>query len=366
VTATVSRARQLFQRQHARGLMPGGVMMVRRRGEVVMAEAVGIARGLRDDEGPPEPMRVDTPFQVMSVSKAVVAFAIAVLEDRGLIDVGAPVARYFPAFAQEGKADVTVLDVLTHRSGLTLDDLVRTPERWSDWPGLMEAVAAARPEHRRGALAYEAYSFGWILGELVRRVTGRTLPEFLAEVLPADMATGLRLVASEDDHRPARNYWLGPPGYKLGRVSLASDFERINNGIACFRALVPGAGMVATADALSAFYEALLRGGVTASGQRLLKAEVLRRYVTPQTSGRDRITGAWVTLGRGFALGWALPHPYGWWGSGACFGHPGGFGAMAFADPGAGTTVVILTNAHRGVTDLVRRFAPLSHVARRL
>jgi CubicO group peptidase (beta-lactamase class C family) len=65
-----------------------------------------------------------------------------------------------------------------------------------------------------------------------------------------------------------------------------------------------------------------------------------------------------VTLGRGFSLGWALPHPYGWWGSGRCFGHPGGFSMLAFADPDADVSVAILTTASGGVSDLVRRFAP--------
>ena len=104
----------------------------------------------------------------------------------------------------------------------------------------------------------------------------------------------------------------------------------------------------------------LLRGGVSASGRRLLRAEVLARYTALRHAGRDRITGAWVRLGRGFALGWPLAHPYGWWGSSRCYGHPGGFGHVAYTDPDAQAVIVMLTNANRGVGDMVRRFAPLS------
>ena len=357
-SAGLRRAAALFAEQQRRGRTPGGVMVARQRGEIVLAEAVGLAQGSR-------PTTLDTTFQVMSVSKAVVAFAIAVLEDRGLVEVAAPVATVWPAFAAGGKADITILDVLTHRAGLVLEDLVRDRERWREWDAVTATVAAAPPDYPRGTLAYEAYSFGWILGEIIRRVSGQPIEAFVAELLAPEIE-GLRFRGARTEAPSvARNDWLGAPDYRLGGLRLADGFEAANNGFSCFEALVPGAGMLADAPALTAFYDMLLRGGVLASGRRLLRAEVLRPYLTRATSGRDRITGAWVTLGRGFSVGWALPHPYGWWGSGRCFGHPGGFGMLAFADPEADVSVAILTTANRGVSDLVRRFAPLAQALRR-
>jgi CubicO group peptidase (beta-lactamase class C family) len=147
---------------------------------------------------------------------------------------------------------------------------------------------------------------------------------------------------------------------------LADGFEETNDQITCHRALVPGAGLVTTARSLTAFYDLLLAGGVTPSGRRVIRAEVLRPYITRQIAGRDRITGSYAVLGRGFALGWPLAHPYGWWGSSACFGHPGGFGCIAFADPSRALPVAILTNGHRSLFDMVKRFAPLSQRVRRL
>jgi CubicO group peptidase (beta-lactamase class C family) len=334
------------------------VMVARRRGEIVLAEAVGLAQEAR-------PMTVETTFQVMSVSKAVVAFAIAVLEDRGLIDVAAPVANVWPAFATAGKGEITILDVLTHRAGLVLAGLVRDRQRWPDWDAVTAHIAAAPPDYPRGTLAYEAYSFGWILGEIIRRVSGQPIDAFVAELLAPEIQ-GLRFRGARTEAPSvARNQWLGDPDYRLGGLRLADDFEATNNGFSCFEALVPGAGMLADAPSLTAFYDMLLRGGVLASGRRLIRAEMLRPHLTRATSGRDRITGAWVTLGRGFGVGWALPHPYGWWRSGRCFGHPGGFSMLAFADPQADVSVAILTTASRGVFDLVRRFAPLSQAIRR-
>jgi CubicO group peptidase (beta-lactamase class C family) len=357
-SAGLGRASALFAEQQRRGRTPGGVMVARQRGEIVLAEAVGLARGSRA-------MTVDTTFQVMSVSKAVVAFAVAVLEDRGLIEVTAPVAAVWPAFAANGKGDVTILDVLTHRAGLVFEDLLRNRELWRDWDAVTSALAAAPLDYPRGTLAYEAYAFGWILGEIIRHVSGRAIDQFVAELLAPEIE-GLRFRGAPGEAPSvARNDWLGDPDYRLGGLPLADGFEAANNGFACFEALVPGAGMLADAPALTAFYDMLLRGGVLASGRRLVRAEVLRPYLARATSGRDRITGAWVTLGRGFGVGWALPHPYGWWGSGRCFGHPGGFGMLAFADPDADLSVAILTTANRGMFDLVRRFAPLAQAIRR-
>jgi CubicO group peptidase (beta-lactamase class C family) len=375
----------LFARQQQAQLFPGGQLVVSRGHEILAEASIGIARGLRgtaepaiEPKGEPRgesrtaqppvpqpPVTPETRFQAMSASKAVVAFAVALLEDRGLVDVAAPVARYFPAFAAGGKDAITLLDVLTHRSGFLAQKLVQNPALWSDWDALMAAIAAAKPEHPRGTLSYESHAFGWICAEVVRRVTGRALPEFLSEVFGGDLA-GLDFMAAPGAPPPARTYWLGRATFRLGGVDLAPAFEETNNDIACRRALVPGGGMLTTARALAAFYEMLLAGGVVRSGRRLIREETLRRYITHQTSGLEPLTGAYVRLGRGFALGWPVPHLYGWWRSSRCFGHAGGFSCVAFADPDAKVAVAILTNANRSLPDMVRRFAPLSSRARRL
>lgn len=369
-TATTPRRAEdlanLFARQGRQGLFPGGQLVVSRRGEILVDTSVGIARGLRDGEGiAPQAVTPETPFQTMSASKAVVAFAIALLEDRGLIDVAAPVSRYFPGFAANGKEEITLLDVLTHRSGLMVEHLVGDPGLWPDWDALMSAIAVARPERPRGSLTYASHAFGWISAEVVRRVTGRPLPDFLAETFRDELGP-FDFRAAPDRPTAARTYWLGTSKYMLGTINLADGFEHANNDVACRRALVPGAGLLTTARALAGFYELLLAGGVTRSGRRIIREETLRRYTTRQTAGFEPLTRSYVVLGRGFALGWPFPHLYGWWGSSRCYGHAGGFSCLAFADPDAQVAVAILTNGNRSLLDMVRRFAPLAGRARRL
>ena len=223
----------------------------------------------------------------------------------------------------------------------------------------MASIAAAKPERPRGTLSYESHAFGWICAEIVRLVTGRSLPEFLGEELGDDLA-GLDFMAAPGAPPAAHTYWLGRASYRLGGVDLPPTFEHANNEISSRRALVPGAGMLTTARALAAFYEMLLAGGVVRSGRRLIREETLRRYIALQTSGIERLSGAYLRLGRGFALGWPLPHVYGWWGSSRCFGHAGGFSCVGFADPDAAVAVAILTNGNRSLPDMVRRFAPLA------
>lgn len=179
-------------------------------------------------------------------------------------------------------------------------------------------MADAAPEFSRGTLAYESYAFGWILGEVIRRACGRPIDQFVSEALSPEIP-GLRFRAAPDGVTlVARNCWLGSAGFRLGGVRLADSFEAVNNGYACFEALVPGAGMVTNAASLTAFYEMLLRGGVLASGRRLVPADVIRPYFSENVAGRDRMTGAWVVLGRGSPLG------------GRCFTPTGG-GARAAA-----------------------------------
>lgn len=155
--------------------------MVRWRGEEVHASAHGVARGFRADEGePPLPVRHDTPFPAFSAGKPIVATAIAILEERGAIDPERPVAAYFPAFARHGKDAVTVLDVLTHRSGVLLPALSQQPAAWRDRARVLDAVADAAPVHARGTLAYAPLEYGWILGAIVERIAGVAFPEFVA------------------------------------------------------------------------------------------------------------------------------------------------------------------------------------------
>ena len=352
MTDSFRRVRQLFEAQQARGAFPGGQLVVMRDGQVLHEQHCGISHGLRG-ESELRAVTPETRFQVMSASKPFVALAIALLEDAGLVDVTAPVARYIPEFAHHGKQGITVLDVLLHRSGVVLEALLDDPDDWSDWSNVVQAMSDAKPRFPRGTLAYSPAGFGWILGEVVQRVSGNTLQQFLIERLPAELS-GVRFVDAQQHSQVARSYWLGPESFMLAGHNIAADFEYVNNELTCVTACVPGAGLLASARELAHFYDLLVRGG-----RGLLRPETLAKYVTKQTFGLERQMHVPITLGRGFGLGSLGPHAYGWFNTSPCFGHAGGFGVVAFADPRSRAAVAIVTNGHRGVADLIRRFAPL-------
>ena len=361
----LSKAEALFRRQVDRGSFPGGQLVVRARGEELLNISVGIASGWRDDEGEQIPVTDMTPFQVMSASKPLVAFSIAVLEDRGLVDVERPVSHYVPEFGRGGKGEITLLDVLTHRSGVILPHLWSSHTMWPDWDRVQRAIWNAQPRYRRGTLAYHPYEFGWILAEVVRRVAEQPIDRFLNDVLPEPLRL-LRLRRVHDDATTvARTYWLGPKRLRLGGHDVAGGFEERNNAPLTITSLVPGASMTTNASTLAQFYEMLLAGGTTADGARLIRSDTLERYLSVNVTGYDRVLRSYLVLGRGFLLGWRGPHPYGLWDSRTCFGHGGGFCAVVFGDRRIGAAVSILTNGNRGLWDVFRRFAPLSGAIRR-
>jgi CubicO group peptidase (beta-lactamase class C family) len=361
----LSKAEVLFRRQCERGAFPGGQMVVRVRGRELLNVSVGIASGWRDGEGDPLPVTGTTPFQVMSASKPLVAFAIAILEDRGLIDVEQPIAHYVPEFAREGKGAITVLDVLTHRSGVIVPHLWTAAAMWPDWNRVQQEIWCAPPRYRRGTPAYHAYEFGWILGEVVRRVAQQPLDRFLDGILPESLRL-LRLRREHDDDTViARSYWLGPKRLRLGGLDVAAGFEERNNSHTTHTSLVPGASMTTDASTLARFYEMLLAGGTTADGVRLIRSETLERYLSANVRGFDRMLHSYLVLGRGFLLGSLGPHPYGGWDSRSCVGHGGGFCAVVFGDRRTGAAIAIITNGNKGLWDVLRRFAPLSNAIRR-
>ena len=364
----LSAVRQRFEQQCARGAFPGGQLVVRRNGHVALELAIGIARGFRPTEPqPPTPVTLSTRFSVFSASKAVVALVIAMLEDRGVIDVNAPVSQWWPEFAANGKASLTVLDVLTHRAGVFAPELVSNPKAWGDDERVRQSMEQASPRWPRGVLSYLPYEYGWILAEVVKRATGRRLDAFVAtEIAGPAGIPGLRFGATVAElGELARTYWLGTKSVRVAGNELSKTFEHDNNLPEALTAFVPAAGLVCTAGDLAAFYDVLVRGGVTPSGVRLLSAATLARYTTGPALAFDRSNRLPLRMGRGLMFGTLTPSIYGWWGTQRVYGHAGAFCTLAYADPDRELGVAIVTNGNRGPYDSLFRCAPLgSAVAR--
>ena len=200
------------------GVHPAIALCVRREGAVVLDRAIGHAKG----NGPQDTADTekvlatpDTPFCIFSATKGTTATLIHLLDERGVLHIGDPVAEYLPEFARNDKADITIGHVLSHRSGIpsapkeALDlDLV------NDWEGQREYMYNSKPMSRAGKRqAYHAVSGGAVLGEVVREVTGKSIRDVLvAEILdPLGFRWMNYGVAEQDVDKVGFNYPTGPP-----------------------------------------------------------------------------------------------------------------------------------------------------------
>ncbi len=356
-----------FQDQQRSGLFPGGQLVMRRNGSLVLNEAIGIARGFRPGEaGPAMQVQSETPFPLFSAGKPLAAIAIAMLEDRGVLDIWAPIAHIFPEFAQHGKDRITTLDVLTHRSGILMPDFAKNTQSWGDREAIQEALVETVPSYARGTLAYHPHEYGWILDEIVLRVDGRSLPDFFAE----EIATPLQLpalqfgLAGRDIDSLAFSYWLGKEKVLVAGMNVAADFEW-QNSEQFFNARNPATSLVSDAASLAAFYDFLLSAGRTPSGQQLISEKTIQQYTSRQFLSWDRNLRTPLAVGRGTVVGTRFPSSFGWWGTNRCFGHAGGFSCLAFGDHGTNISVAIVTNGNRSMSDFTKRFLPLAHGLRR-
>lgn len=357
-----------FRQQQSAGAFPGGQLVVRRNGKLVLNEVVGIARGYRDGEAVSSvPVVPKTPFPCHSCGKPLAAIVIAMLENHGKLDINAPISEIFPEFGHNGKAAITTLDVLTHRSGVLMPQLASKMELWSNRGAMIKEMAEIVPTYPRGTLAYGPGEFGWILSEVVQRIDGRSLTEYFTE----EIAAPLRLpalqfgLAGRDLDSLAHQYWLGKDKVMMAGFNAAYKFEEKTNAKMYFDSLNPAFTLISDAASLAVFYDFILNGGRTSSGKRLISEQTLRQYTARHVFGWDKSLNTFLAVGRGFLLGTLTPSFYGWWNTRQCFGHSGVFSCLAFGDYETNMSVAIFTNGNRGVGDFMKRFIPLSHGIRK-
>jgi len=185
------RVRAAFEQNFAERNENGAAVAVWVDGDLVVNLWGGYTDAART-----QPWQQDTLASVFSGSKGLTSTCVHLLADRGEIDLHAPVAAYWPEFGQAGKESITVATVMGHRSGVIGPQHRLAPEAVADWDLVCEKIAAAQPWWEPGtAQGYHMVTFGFILGELVRRVTGRTIGQFLrteiAEPLGVDVHIGL-------------------------------------------------------------------------------------------------------------------------------------------------------------------------------
>lgn len=354
---------RLFESQQQNGSFPGGQLVLRRDGKLVRSIAIGIARGFRPTERVlPLAVVPLTSFPVFSAGKPLAAVVVALLEDRGALDINAPIAQIIPGFVGHGKENITVLDVLTHRSGMLMPRFVETTHLWGRREEIRRALIECVPSYPRGTLAYHPHEYGWILNEIVLEVDGRSLPTFFEE----EIATPLQLSAlrfglsGRDVDSFAYSYWLGSREAIVAGSNVAKDFEW-QNSEEFFSANNPATSLVTNAESIAAFYDFILSGGRTPGGTQLISENLLNQYTTQSVFGLDRSLRTTIAIGRGFVVGTRIPSSFGWWNTRKCFGHAGGFSSLAFGDYETNISVAIVTNGNKSLSDFARRFIPLAH-----
>lgn len=356
---------QKFKTMQAAGSFPGGQLVVRRHNQVVLNVVTGVARGYRDTEAqPPQMVQPNTPFPVYSLGKSLAAIAIAMLEEQGILDIHMPIAKLFPEFGSHGKEHITTLDVLTHTAGIFVPALYQNYKQFINSDVLWTQIINATPTYKRGVLAYMPWEYGIILQEIVWKLVGTSLADFVATeiTLPLHLPSLHYGLTEQTTKTCAHSYWLGGELMIIADVNIAKNCETIKNAPEVFRSQNPALSLVTDASNMAAFYECLLHGGITKSGQQLLSEKTIALYTSKAVMGWDKSFGLHMAMGRGFMVGrkW-MPSIYGWWGTQRCFGHVGGVGSLAFGCHKTKLAGAIITNGHRSIFDCARRFIPMVH-----
>ncbi|MFF7053554.1 serine hydrolase domain-containing protein [Streptomyces griseorubiginosus] len=338
----------------------GAALAVYRDGRKV----VDLWAGTKDVDGT-EPWQHGTAQVVRSATKGVAAAVLLLLRQRGELDLDAPVAEYWPKFKGHGKERVLVRHVLNHRAGLPVIDRPLTPEEALDPLRGPEAVAAQAPVWEPGTdHGYHALTYGWMLDELVRRVTGLGAGEWIAREISGPLGAEFWLGLPEAEEAAGRAGRVGrveapePTGAlrarprrsvteayqdpdSLTRRAFAAITPFPDQNEPAYRAsALPATNGISTADGLARIYAALI-GEV--DGVRLFDPATVELARAEESAGPDRVLVVNTRFGLGYMLhGSASP----FLGAGS-FGHPGRGGSLGFADPETGIALGYVTNGFR-------------------
>jgi len=335
--------REAFQKNLDNGAELGAAVCATVDGETVLDLWGGWA-----DEAHTRPWEADTIVNVYSTTKTMTALCALILADRDELDFAAPVARYWPEFAQAGKSGVTVAHLMSHASGLSGWRERIGLETLYDWDKACGLLAAQEPLWPPGtAPGYHAITQGYLVGEVVRRISGRSLGTFfrdeVAEPLRADFHIGLP--ASEDarvaDLVPPPPVAAGGPPQSDLMASVMNNppVNPLDTRTRAWRAAeIPAAGGHGSARAIAQIHAALANGGMV-KGHWLLSKAGARRALEKQIEGKDLVLGVHVSYGLGFGLSDMFPVPNDntiFWG--------GYGGSLILIDMDARTTIAYVMN----------------------
>jgi CubicO group peptidase (beta-lactamase class C family) len=309
--------RDLFKQNFAQGLDTGASVAIYHQGQLVVDLSGGWF-----DQSRTKPYDSDTLQLVFSTSKGVVAAAAALCVQQGLLDYSALVTKYWPEYGQNGKENTTVADILSHRAGLP--EHPSSLEQLLNWTAMIQWLEQQTPIWSPGtAQGYHALTYGWLAGELIRRVDPkkRTVGQFIQNEIANQIQTEL---------------YIGLPPNQEPRVSPLdfTDVQTIPNGSMLdlyefynerrtHQAEIPAANGITNARSLAKFYASLIGDVDDQKGSRILKEEILKQATksSPAVNKLDLVLQLPVSFGMGFML---YDQDFPQFGSGI-FGHPGSF-----------------------------------------
>jgi CubicO group peptidase (beta-lactamase class C family) len=367
----------LLQKQVAREGRGGAAVCIYHHGEKV----VDIWTGERSHDH--TPWESDTMAVSFSTTKGVLSTAVHILVDRGLCNYHDPVSRYWPEFGCKGKETITIGQVLSHQTGLyAVSPLINHIEQFLDWDYMCAQLASCTPRIKPGTRpGYQALTYGWLAGELIRRISGKPVEQFVQDAIAgplnldglylltppsekkrvADLIASRspepgtqKIVTAETRHEKRLRRWLPnamvhalvPPGIK--NLIFASHL---------LDAPIPAFNGVFTARSLAKMYGALACGGEI-EGRRLLSEKTLQRATKIQTRRRDKV----LLIPMCWSLGYHIvPTSRGV--PRRAFGHFGYGGSGAWADPQRGLAVAMTLNRIAGSPVGDRRMVSLGGAA---
>ncbi len=345
----VSQLRDVFGMHLEAGFHHGAQFAVYEDG----TEVVNVAGGETGPDG--GPTTAETPHVLFSCAKSFAAVCVHHLAERGLLDYDTPLREYWPGFAdpRSEKGNITVRHVLSHQAGIPTSDLDDRPEDWGDRDAVIAAMEAADLAFSPGTdAAYHAMTYGWLVGELVRRVSGVPIDEYArAHVFeplgmththigkpPEVDVADLHGFAAPETCRPVDDGFTG---------FTPQDGAELFNRPEIQEVVMPASTAVGTARDAARFFACLANGGEL-DGTRILEERTVERATTLQVE-----VDADATLGmpRRYALGFeraGLPQDkYGTLAPRQVFGHAGFGSSVAWADPDAGLAMAYVTNGIR-------------------
>ncbi len=316
----------------------------------------------------------DTLFTAFSTTKGFTVTCLHILADKGQVDYDTPIACYWPEFAANGKGSITIRQALTHTAGIPQLPSNVTPQMMSDWDAMCQEIVGMTPLWGPGTkTGYHAWSFGWIIGEVIHRVSRKPMDIFWKEDLckPLGIKDAYLGIPDDVEHRVASikmgsvstNMFV-PSSLYLKAIPPQVTSARVANQPGFRRGVIPAGGGIMNARSIARLYAMLANGGAL-DGVRILSRECIDNARAVQVYEKDEVLGDKLHKGLGYMVG---GHENGDAdGSDNEFGHSGFGGTAGFADPvrnfSLGLTKTLVrtdvehgeTAAHK-VADVIRDF----------